>query len=577
MIEQRVGQVSSTERAVLEVASVAGAQFSAAAVAAGVETTVEAVEEQCAELVRREQFLRASGVAEWPDGTVATRYSFVHALHQDVLYQRLTARQRQRLHQQVGEREELAYGDRAGEIAAELAVHFERGRDYRRAIQYLQQAGETAARRSAYQEAIALLTKGLGLLKTLPDTPECLQQELMLQLALSSALAVAKGYASPEVERAWMRARELCQQVGETAQSFRVLRGLWQVAFIRAQFQTTRERAEQLLTLALSEQDQTLLLQAHLALGTTLFKMGEFAPAREQLGQCLALYHSGRHRLGAFFHPDDLEVASLCYAAWVLWYLGYSDQALQRGREALTLAQELSCPFSLAFALNGATHLHLYRREGQAAQERAEALIALASEHGFPFWAAVGTMLRGAALTVQGQVEEGMAQMRQSMAAHRATGAEEGRPSQLSRLAWAYGQINQVKEGLAMVAEAVATVHITGERINEAELYRLKGELTLQKFQLSGFEFQVLPNPQSLAPSPQAEAEECFLKAIDIARKQQAKSLELRASMSLARLWQQQGKQKEAHQLLAEIYSWFTEGFDTKDLQEAKALLEELA
>ncbi len=212
----------------------------------------------------------------------------------------------------------------------------------------------------------------------------------------------------------------------------------------------------------------------------------------------------------------------------------------------------------------GAALFHLFRREGQLARERAEAVMALSTEQGFPYWLAFGTMVQGWALAEQGQVEEGIAQMRQSRMSVLAP----------SVLAEAYGKVGQVEEGLAVLTEALAFVDKTGWRVSEAELYRVKGELVLQSG-VRGPESEN-SNPQSLTPNPQAEAEACFLKAIEIARKQQAKSLELRAVMSLSRLWQNQGKKDEARNTLSEIYNWFTEGFDTKDLQEAKALLEEL-
>src|SRR5712692_6959294 len=241
LIEQQIARLRPETQRLLEVASVAGAEFSAAAVAAGVETEVDVIEEQCGELARREHFLRASGSADWPDGTVAARYGFRHALYQEVLYHRLTARRRQRLHQRIGEREEQAYGDRAREIATELAVHFKRGREFRKAIQYLQQAGENAIRRSANHEAISLLTKGLELLKTLPDTPEHTQQELTLQITLGALLGMTQGFAAPEVEKAYVRARELCQQVEVTPQLFPILAGLCGFYLLRAELQTARE------------------------------------------------------------------------------------------------------------------------------------------------------------------------------------------------------------------------------------------------------------------------------------------------------------------------------------------------
>jgi predicted ATPase len=272
----------------------------------------------------------------------------------------------------------------------------------------------------------------------------------------------------------------------------------------------------------------------------------------------------------------DPRIECLTYAAWTLWPLGYPEQALKRSQEVLVLAEGLSHPWSLAYALGIAAWFYPLRREGQLARERAEAVMTLSTEQGFPYWLAFGTIVRGWALAEQGQVEEGIAQMQQGLAAFRATGAEIARPYWLALLAEVYGKGGQVEEGLTVLTQALAAVEKNEERQYEAELYRLKGELTLQQFQASGSKFQA-DNPHSAIRNPQSEAEACFYKAIEIARRQQAKSLELRAVMSLSRLWQQQGKKKEAHQMLAEIYNWFTEGWDTKDLQEAKALLQELA
>jgi len=311
--------------------------------------------------------------------------------------------------------------------------------------------------------------------------------------------------------------------------------------------------------------------------------------AREHIEQGIALYDPQQHRSLAFVYGTDIGMACRINAALVLWLLGYPDQALQRSHEAITLAQELSHPFSLSFALEFTAYLHQFRREWRLAQERAEAAIALAAEQGFAMRLSRAALLRGWALAEQGQGEEGIAQIRQGLAAWRATGAELRRTYLLTLLAEAYGKGGQVEEGLSAVAEALAAVDKAGERLWEAELYRIKGELTLQQSRASLGQVQdksqtsqnksEVPNTQHLTPSTQAEAEAeaCFHQAIEIARKQQARSLELRAVMSLSRLWQQQGKKGEARLLLAEIYGWFTEGFDTKDLQEAKALLEELA
>jgi predicted ATPase len=308
----------------------------------------------------------------------------------------------------------------------------------------------------------------------------------------------------------------------------------------------------------------------------TLLYSGELAAGRKHLEQAIALYDPQGYRSQAYHTAvENPGVACLLQLARALWDLGYPDQALERSYAAITLAQELAHPFSLAWALSHAAVIHLCRREVPAARKQAEASMVLCREQGFPLYLAVGTYVRGWALAEQGEVEEGIVQMRRGLVAWEATGAVLGRPSWFAPLAAAYGKVGQAHAGLTLLAEALGVVQKTGERDNEAELYRLKGELTLQKFRVSDSTCQV-DNPQSVIRNPQSEAEACFHKAIEIARRQQAKSLELRAVMSLSRLWRQQGKKDDARQMLAEIYGWFTEGFDTKDLQEAKALLEEL-
>ncbi len=334
-------------------------------------------------------------------------------------------------------------------------------------------------------------------------------------------------------------------------QLFPVLYRLWTFYFLRGELQTGRELTEQLMRVAQSVRDPSLLARAHVALGWTLYNLGELTSAWLHAEQALVLYDPQLHPRSDTPALDP-RVDCLCYATWAPWILGYPDQALKRNHEALALAKELSHPFSLAYALGSAAMLHCFRREGQLAQERAEAVITLATEQGLPFWQAWGTMVQGWALAEQGQVQEGVAKMRQMQTLFTS-----------ALLAEAYSAIGRIEEGLTVLAERLAFVDRIGIRVSEAELYRVNGELTLQQLNVQGSKFK--------------EAEECFHKAIEIAGKQQAKSLELRAMMSLARLWQRQGKQHEAHIMLAEIYNWFTEGFDTKDLQEAKALLEELS
>jgi predicted ATPase/class 3 adenylate cyclase len=488
------------------------------------------------------------------------KYVFKHALIQDAAYASLLKRTRQQYHQQIAQ---MLEGDFPETVEAEpelVAHHLTEAGLNEQAVGYWHQAGKRATQRSANVEAINHLSKGLEALMTLPDTLERARQELDLQITLGPVLMAVKGQSSADTERAYARARELCQQVGETPQLFPVLHGLWRFYMVRAELQAARELAEQLFTLAQRAQDPALLLEAHRVTGQTMYWLGEMAPARAHLEQGVTLYDPQQHRSHAFVYGQDPGVACRAFAAWPIWVLGYPDQALQNIHEALTLAQELTHPFSLAFALIMAASVHQFRREAQAAQERAEALMTLCSEQGFPHWLTYGTILRGWALTAQGEGAEGIAQMRQGLVARRATGAELHRPYFLSLLAEAYGEVGQPEEGLTVLVEALAMADNTGQSYWEAELHRRKGELLLmQKGQKVG------------------EAEECYRKALDVARRQQAKSFELRAAMSLSRLWQQQGKQGEAHQLLTEIYAWFTEGFDTPDLKEAKVLLEELA
>jgi predicted ATPase/DNA-binding winged helix-turn-helix (wHTH) protein len=576
MIEHQVARLNPQAQRMLEAASTAGDEFSATVIVACVEENVEAVEEQCTALVRQGYLLQARGAEEWPDGTLTTRYGFVHALYRTVVYERIPAARRVQLHKRVGTRLEAGYGVAAGELAAQLALHFERARDFRRAVQYLQRAAETAARRSAHQEGISHLTKALELLGTLPETPERRRQEIALLISLGPPLIATKGWAAPEVGASYARARVLCEQGGDIPKLFPALYGIWVFHYTRAELHTAQELAEQLLTLAEKSQDAALRMEAHHALGNTLHRRGELTTARAHLEQGIALYDPQQHRGHASLYGLDDGVAGLGYVALVLWVLGYLDQARERIHEMLTLARELSHPLSLAWAYNITAWHHQFRREGHLTQAQAEAGIALCTEHGFAQLLAVGTILRGWALAAQGKGEEGIVQMHQGLAACQETGAQIARPRYLAMLAEAYGATEQATEGLGLLAEAVTVAQTTGERFFEAECHRLMGELLLK----SKIQSSKPKGGKSLASGGQsavARAEECFQQAIDLARRQHAKALELRAVQSLSRLWQRQGKKAEARQMLAEIYSWFTEGFDTKDLEDAKTLLQELA
>lgn len=486
-------------------------------------------------------------------------YMFKHALIQDAAYASLLKSTRQRVHQQIVQLCETRFPEVVATQLEVVARHCAAAGQNEIAIRYWQRAGQRAIQGSAYAEAIAHLRQGLAVLTMLPETPARLQQELDLQVALGPALRATQGNADPDAERVYARARELCAQLGDTPQLFPVLRGLMLYYQTRGDLQTASQLGEQLLRLAQAQPDSAPRLLAHYALGTVLFNRGEPALAQTHYMQALELYDPQAHRALAVRYGLDLGVASHGLLAWVLWSPGFPAQALQHSQAACTLAQEVAHPYSLAQALVFAAAVHQYRREVLAAHAQAAAATTLATAQGFAQWLARGTVLYGWALAPKGQSAAGIAAIRQGLAAELATGSTLLQPYFLGLLAEAYGAGGHPDAGLTALAEALAVMDTTGGRFYAAELHRLKGALLLQR-----------------AVPDAAQAEACFHQALDIARHQQAKALELRAATSLAHLWQSQGKRAEAHALLAPIYGWFTEGFDTADLQEARALLDEL-
>jgi predicted ATPase len=509
-------------------------------------------------------------------------YLFKHALTQEVAYGTVLQERRKLLHERTAQAIEALFHSQVEDHYSDLAHHYTRSGNTEKAVQYLHLAGQQAVQRSANAEAITYLTTALELLTTLPDTRERAHQELLLHVTLGAPLQVTRSVSSPEVKATYTRARELCQQLGEARQFFPVLFGLRLFHHVHGELRTARELGEQLLSLAQKEHDPALLVAAHSALGNTLLHLGEFGIAQAHLEQSWALYDA-QHRPSRMFPYSGLDpgVSGLSSTVVVLWSLGYPDQARQKSEAARILAQELAHPFDVTLARAFTATSHQLRRDSALTQEWAEATILLAREHGFLQWLGLGTILRGWAVAEQGQREEGITQIRQGLATRQALGAGVFQSYALALLAEGYGKVGQAEEGLTVLPEALTVMDNTGERFYEAEIYRLKGELLLAqevKSQNAKVKSQksAPPGAQHLTPSTQ-EAEGCFLHAIEVAQSQQAKSLELRAALSLSRLWQHQGKQHEAHQLLAEVYGWFTEGFDTKDLQEAKALLGVLA
>jgi class 3 adenylate cyclase/tetratricopeptide (TPR) repeat protein len=480
-------------------------------------------------------------------------YVFKHALTQEVAYNSLLSERRRSLHERAGVAIEALYASRLDDHLRELARHYERSGDTVKGIEYLERAGHQAISRGSHAEAITLFTSALELLKTLPETTEHLKKALRLQLGLGSALQAIKGHADAEAGQALTRAQELCQQIGATPEMFEALLGLAGFYYVGAEVLRAYELTQQLVAIAEANQDTQSLLKAHMMSGMVLGTMGDVARARRHL-ELATSFGSPAQR--SFYGP-----AALCWHASVLLGLGYPDQALDKSKRALELARELSDPFTYANALANTAVFHELRREGEATLHLADENLRLSIEHGFQQYSAFAMATRGAALIQLDRAEEGLPQLQQAVQA----AASGGRKTLVSALDYAalaegYGKVGCAAEGLRVVAEGLEASEKPGDGL-KAELWRIRGDLLLLESK----------------PLSQDEAEASFREAIEIARHQQVKWWELRATVSLAVLLKNQNRGAEARSILAEIYGWFTEGFDTADLKDAKRLLDELA
>ena len=493
------------------------------------------------------------------------QYTFKHALIQDTAYQSLLKSVRQHYHRQLAVVLAEQFAERVSTQPELLAHHYTEAHLIEQALPYWLQAGQQATQRFANTEAIQHLNQGLALLQTLPDSSERAHHELSFHLALSVPLFATIGFSSPELGRSMERAYALCQQVGEPKELFDVLMGLWVFhGSGQSPLQTGLEVAEQMLRVAQDQADATLMQMAHLAVANVLFYMGDLAATQVHLEQGLALDAAGQSGFAEKFGMDQ-EMALLSFTALTLWLQGLPERALERSTEAVTRAQTLGHPFNSALGRELAALVHVSRREAPLTQLHAEAAVTLATEYGFPMYVAWSAIYGGWVVGEQGDPEEGIAMLREGLSLYQAPGQTNWVPFYMGLLAQLHGQAGQAEAGLALLAEARELSTQRGELWSEAELYRLTGELTLQA------------NAQSLTESKVSEAEVWFHKAIESARSREAKSWELRTATSLARLWQQHGKQTEARDLLAPVYEWFTEGFDTADLKDAKALLAALS
>jgi predicted ATPase len=563
LIRRKLERLGEADRHLLGAASVLGKEFDAAVVAAVLGLDAAEVEERLAELDRVHALVRLLREHDLPDRTHTPRYRFVHGLYQNALYAAL-APARKAAWSAAAARALLGhYGEQSPAVATKLALLFEAARDPGRAATHFLHAAEHAVRVSAHREAAALARRGLALLRTLPDTPDRARHERALLLALGVSLVATQGFASPEVEQTYVRARELCLGAEDTSALFPVLYGLWNVCLLRCEFPRCQDLAGQMFALAQGRPEPVWLLEAYNVMQQPLLHQGDFAAARRLQDQCLALYDPHQHRTLTAVYGEDPGVGCLAYGAVTLWCLGYPEQALRSVQAARRRADELANPFDVARAMYFGAFTHLCRGEATRTRELAVALTGLSSEQGFALLRHGGMILHGWGLVEQGRVAEGIGRMRQGLAGWQATGALSHRPYHLALLAEALARRGQAEDGLTALAEALALCTTSGERFLEAELHRQRGELLLVA--------------AAAGPFAWGAAEACFRQALDVARGQQAKALELRAATSLGRLYLQQGRPAEARPLLAETYGWFTEGFDLPDLREAKALLGQLS
>jgi class 3 adenylate cyclase/predicted ATPase len=488
------------------------------------------------------------------------KYIFKHALIQDAAYQSLLKRPRQQYHLQVARLLENRFPDTVEANPELVAHHYTEAGVTEQAVAYWLKAGRHAALKSAYPEAITHLRKGLAMLSTLEETPELARLELAFQRALGPVVVATQGYASPETKQIYYRSRELCQLVGETEDIFPVLFGVYLFELGRAHHQRGLDVAEELLKQARHVQDSGASMAGQLALAVSLVHTGQHSLARQNFERINALYDPQIHQSLAFRYGLDFGATASAYYAWTLWLLGYPDQALEHGRQTLALLEQIKHPYSESRCLYWNAVLHAFRKEWPIVHERAADAMKSAGDHGFELVLAAGQIMQGAATTTIGQRTVGLQQIRDGLDAYRATGGLFQRTYYLTMLAQALNEEGLPGEGLEVLQDAADLVETSGEHYYEAEIYRLKGELLL-----------------AVSPRASTEAEACYQQALDVAREQEAKSLELRAATSLAHLWREHDKQREAKELLAQVYDWFNEGFDTTDLKDARALLDELA
>ncbi len=548
----RLDRLSATKE-VAQRAAVLGREFAYPLLAAVAGLEEAALRHGLARLVEAE-IVFARG--EPPEAT----YTFKHALVQEAAYGSLLKRTRQQLHGRIAEVLEERFPERAAAEPEVVARHYDQAGLATPAIAHYRRAGERAALRSANEEAIGHLRRALELVATLPETRERNQRELELQMAIGAPLGAARGWSHPDYEGTFVRARELVSQIGEAPELPRVIEGMGAAYLMKGDLTTAVEIGNEALAAAQRTGEAFDLLLGHVSVGTALAYQGHLTRGLEHLEQAIALYDPGAHAAFAYALGFDRGVASNSHAASCLTYLGRLDRALALSERGVALARRGDHPLSLAIALFQNGLVHFERGEFDRMAERIGELVRLAEQLGFPFWLGVGSFFQGIARVESGTGEAGMAQMQQAVVDLAGLGNGLGAPAFLLVLATALWKVGRHDEALGTLDLGLAQAEMTSQHYVDGELHRLRGEILLDKDEDAA-----------------GDAESQFVQALEVARGQEARLFELRAAMRLASLWQRQGKRDQARALLAPVHAWFTEGFDTRDLKDAKALLDDLA
>jgi tetratricopeptide (TPR) repeat protein len=548
LLEQEVESLARDDTRLLEAAACVGRQFSAASAAAGAAVETEHAEARCMELARRCHFLREAGIAHWPDGTVASRFAFVHDLHRQVLYERIPAARRRRLHGDIGSRLESGYATDAPAHAVELAAHFVQARELDRGARYLQLAARQALARGAYEDGVADLRTALELVTNLPDSPERDRHSLSVEAALGGALLGMGSWSA--AEPVLRSALALARRLSDASMAASLLYELAGLAEYRGQYSTSARLLDEALGLDEGHADPARLVERHELMACSLFHQAAFDAAIEHADRALTFERPDQvYPLPALYgeHP---AVSACGWAALSLWCLGSPGAALERIDAAIGLAGDPARQYSLARAHVDAARLHHLRREPEQMLEHAEIATALATERGHAYQAAFATILLGWALAAIGRREDGLERLRDGLDAFRATGAGADGPYLLALLADASGG----ETGLAAAREALESVDPDRPFFYDAELHRLRGELALS------------------VRGERDRARESFRHALAIARRQHARSLELRAAVSLARLLRDEGSTVAAADVVHEATTLLVHDMQARDLDEARSL-----